>query len=109
MKPCVSKKLRDSARGQECTMGIPGICNGNNETVVLCHVPMAPWNGMGCKPSDYMAFYGCSGCHYWFDTDGRGDPLRWEYAIRAVFKTLEKAYESGILTIKGDKNGKYYK
>lgn len=34
-----SKALRDSARGQCCTLQIPGICNSNPETTVLCHLP----------------------------------------------------------------------
>ncbi|MBC7213069.1 MAG: DUF1364 family protein, partial [Pseudomonas sp.] len=28
----VSKKVRESARGQDCTVRIPGICNFNPET-----------------------------------------------------------------------------
>ncbi|HHK5888093.1 TPA: nuclease domain-containing protein [Serratia marcescens] len=43
-----SKALRDSARGQCCTLQIPGICNGNAETTVLCHLP-SPTHGMGYK------------------------------------------------------------
>ncbi|MGP0834860.1 nuclease domain-containing protein [Serratia sp. CY85251] len=43
-----SKVLRDSARGHCCTLQIPGICNGNTETTVLCHLP-SPTHGMGYK------------------------------------------------------------
>ena len=103
MKPCKSKKLRDSARGQQCTMNSP-VCNHDSNTVALCHVPMKFWGAMSGKVHDFMAFYGCSSCHKWFDGDGRNDTERWEYAIRAVFRTLEIAYSLGILTIKGDKN-----
>lgn len=55
-----SKKLRDSARGRECQIRIPGICNRNNETVVLCHVN---GGGAGTKHSDLLSTYGCSDCH----------------------------------------------
>lgn len=55
-------KLRKSAKGQNCTMQIPGVCNHNSETVVLCHCPSSE-KGMGNKSSDYWAAYGCSSCH----------------------------------------------
>lgn len=57
-----SKALRDSARGQCCTLQIPGICNGNPETTVLCHLP-SNTHGMGYKSDDYWAVFGCSSCH----------------------------------------------
>ena len=34
----VSKKIRNSARGQDCALRIPGVCNFNPETTVLAHV-----------------------------------------------------------------------
>ncbi|MGP1224396.1 nuclease domain-containing protein [Serratia marcescens] len=40
------KTRRDSARGHRCTLLIPGICNGNSETTVLCHFPSSTY-GMG--------------------------------------------------------------
>ena len=55
-----SKKLRDSARGQECKIRIPGVCNFNPETTVLCHLNGA---GSGTKHSDLMAAFGCCDCH----------------------------------------------
>ncbi|WP_261095129.1 DUF1364 domain-containing protein [Serratia quinivorans] len=57
-----SKALRDSARGQSCTLQIPGICNGNPETTVLCHLP-SQTHGMGYKGDDFWAVFGCSDCH----------------------------------------------
>jgi len=55
-------KLRKSARGETCTFQIPGVCNHNPETVVLCHAPH-PDKGMGKKGPDSWAAYGCSACH----------------------------------------------
>ncbi|QRN32627.1 nuclease domain-containing protein [Pectobacterium brasiliense] len=57
-----SKVLRESARGQACTLQISGICNANPETTVLCHLP-SPTHGMGYKGDDFWAVYGCSSCH----------------------------------------------
>ncbi|TDF41921.1 DUF1364 domain-containing protein [Alteromonadaceae bacterium M269] len=56
-----STKLRNSARGQECQLRIPGICNHNPETTVLAHV--GEDSGMGMKASDLEAAFGCSACH----------------------------------------------
>ncbi|MCW6608452.1 DUF1364 domain-containing protein [Yersinia ruckeri] len=69
-----SKALRDSARGQCCTLQIPGICNGNPETTVLCHLPSST-HGMGYKSDDYWAVFGCSDCHDVLD--GRV-PYEWQ-------------------------------
>lgn len=52
--------LRKSARWQECQIRIPGVCNFNAETTVLCHWPDL---GMATKSPDLLAAYGCSECH----------------------------------------------
>jgi hypothetical protein len=55
-----SKKIRDSARGEECLIRIPSVCNRNPETTVFCHLPEL---AMGGKSSDLFGAYGCSSCH----------------------------------------------
>lgn len=55
-----SKRLRDSARGRDCMIRIPGVCNFNPETTVLTHVN---GGGAGTKHSDLLAAFGCSSCH----------------------------------------------
>ncbi|MEX0385844.1 nuclease domain-containing protein [Spiribacter onubensis] len=60
--PVRSKKLRESARGEHCTLRLPGHCNGNPETSVLCHLPHGV-RGVGIKASDDHAVIACSGCH----------------------------------------------
>ena len=44
----ISQKLRDSARGQDCTLRLPGICNFDSATTVLAHLPCGQ-KGMGMK------------------------------------------------------------
>ena len=56
-----SNKLRQSAKGQDCLVRIPGICNHTPETVVLAHVGSNSGTGMKC--SDIEAAYCCSSCH----------------------------------------------
>ena len=55
--------LRKLARGQECMVRIPGVCNGNPETMVLAHYRLAGECGMGIKPPDVMGAWCCAACH----------------------------------------------
>jgi len=59
-------KIRESAKGQACTIRLDG-CNGgpNNETVVLAHLN----NGsMGKKSLDIHGAYACASCHDLLDS-----------------------------------------
>ena len=64
-------KLRDSARGQECQVRLPGICNFDRATTVLAHLN---GGGMAMKQSDLFGAYSCSSCHD--IVDGRTNPKR---------------------------------
>lgn len=46
--------LRKEAKGRECQVRLPGICNHNPETTVLAHYRMAGLNGVGMKPDDIL-------------------------------------------------------
>ena len=54
--------LREAAKGKQCTLRWPGVCNHDPATVVLCHIRM-PGDGIGTKPPDTCAFLGCHECH----------------------------------------------
>ncbi len=59
-----SKRLLESARGQHCTLRIPGVCNGNPETTVAAHSnQLVHGKGMGLKAHDCFAAWACSSCH----------------------------------------------
>ncbi len=49
---------------------MPGICNGDPETTVLCHLRMVGLTGMGMKANDLLGAWGCSDCHRYCDTHG---------------------------------------
>lgn len=85
----MSKKHRDSARGETCTFMLPGICNHNPETVVLCHAPH-PDKGTGWKAPDTWAAYGCSACHD--EMDGRTWRADWKVIKRHGDMPLGKMY-----------------
>jgi len=76
--------LRKQAKGRQCQIRIPGVCNGNNETVVLCHLNNKRLFGVGTgqKVPDIFGAWGCSACHNW--CDGRtSSPLCRENVIEA--------------------------
>jgi hypothetical protein len=98
-----SKKLRDSARDEPCTMNSP-MCNGNPETVVWCHSNFHEHGkGVGLKAHDVFGFYGCSGCHQWFDHDSKryaeGLADRRDYYQRAHDKSIVRAIEKGVIRV----------
>ncbi|MEL5564478.1 DUF1364 domain-containing protein [Serratia ureilytica] len=55
--------LRKEARGRDCQIRIPGICNFNPETTVLAHYRLAGTCGTAIKPDDTQAAWACSACH----------------------------------------------
>lgn len=59
-----STPIRKSAKGEECTIRLPYVCNYDTATTVLCHSnELADGKGMGLKSPDSKAAYGCSACH----------------------------------------------
>jgi len=100
-----SKHLRNSARDQECTFQIVGVCNGNPKTTVLCHLPDES-HGMGLKADDFCAAFGCSSCHDVVDGRVRVPEYTGNegfYNNRANRRTIRKWIDMGLITIKGAK------
>lgn len=92
--------LRKLAKGQECMLRLPGICNSNPETTVLAHVRRG-FYGMGIKPVDWCGVWCCSACHEAYD---RHKPPRnympYEMEaemLRALCQQLAKYVEMGVL------------
>ena len=66
-KPFRSKKIRESARGEQCTIRSP-LCNFDAETTIWAHSnSLSDGKGMGIKADDRVGAYCCSGCHRWLD------------------------------------------
>ena len=84
--------IRKSARGQDCTVNIPGVCCYVPETTVYAHATVLPPTGiMGGKQNDVLGgYYACHSCHdkmdgRTFDAPSKEDKLFYEY--RAVVRT----------------------
>ncbi len=103
-----SQKLRDSAQGESCTFTIPGVCCGDPETVVLCHLPDDS-HGISRKSDDICAAYGCVACHdaidYRIDYFLKYENLQVARADREWFmrraqtRTERRMIEKGVLKI----------
>ena len=100
----MSTLIRKSAKDEECTLNIAGVCNYNKGTVVLCHFP-SELAGIGTKSPDYCAGYGCSACHDAIDNRmdaGLTDYEREFYMRRSTIRTIGRLIEKGIIAIKGE-------
>lgn len=63
-RPKKTTPARQAAKGKPCLIRLPGCAPGaENETVVLCHFPMADISGAGLKSPDQLGAYGCWHCH----------------------------------------------
>ena len=94
-------KYTKSARGQACTIRIPGVCKPapDNETTVPCHLNGA---GLGIKHSSIHLAYGCNACHDVVDhrvrTDWTDDQIQ-RWFLEAVIRTQILMIQNGVLKI----------
>lgn len=82
--------LRKEAKGRECQVRLPGICNFNPETTVLAHYRMAGLNGVGQKPDDIFGAWACSSCHDECDRRTRKNVLPTDQLISFKFLLNKK-------------------
>jgi len=98
-----SQAIRDSARDEECTLHIVGVCNYDPATTILAHLPDES-HGMARKADDISSCYACSSCHDYLD--GRvkvHEEWHYErewYMRRALVRTLRRLIEKEILSFK---------
>lgn len=100
-KAIVSKKIRDSARDEDCTFQIAGVCSHDTATVVLCHLPDES-HGMARKSDDISAAYGCDACHAVIDGRAPHDFEPGErdwYQRRAMVRTWRRLIDKGIVKV----------
>ena len=96
-------KIQESARGEDCTLRVPGVCSRDPSTVVLCH---APYPGrFGSRKDDWWAAYGCADCHD--ALDGRDwasmDNYMYNSAgfwMPAIHETQSKLIDKGLMEVK---------
>lgn len=97
-QPYRNKKIRDAARGEECTIDGPS-CNNDPETTVFAHFNEG-WAGKGMsqKADDCAGVFACSDCHDWLD--GRAMYEGWdrtEFWLRGYYRTIRRLLDKGVL------------
>lgn len=100
----VSQRLRDSAKGQPCTLQIEGVCNHDPATTVLAHL-RSPVKGVANKSDDWHAVFACSACHAALD-EGKLLAATASYCLRALQITQAYWVANGLLVIAGDREPK---
>ena len=98
------KVITQSAKGEDCTLNIAGVCNYDSETTVACHISCG--SGGTNRLSGALAIaFGCSSCHD--EIDGRTGFRhttkldREFYEKRGVIRTTNRLIEKGLVTVKG--------
>lgn len=110
-KPWRSEKYLKQAKGQECTLQIPGVCIGGTETTVACHSPLKE-DREGTKAPDFCVAWGCRACHDTLDRRAKisaghdtvfgqfiTDEDQRFYFHRGMVRTLGNAISDGVFTV----------
>ncbi len=97
--PLVSSALRQSARGETCTLRLV-CCNSDPSTTVLAHLRFFAWAGMGQKPDDLLAVFACSACHDAIDRR-TSEQWGWDDVLRALGETLMRQKAKVHIEVRG--------
>ena len=105
----INKKITNSARGEDCTLRIHGVCNFDNTTTIPAHIN---GGGMATKNNDTLIAYCCSDCHDWLD-GGHLDlidlseysetslkiAIRDSNQLRAIVETQPQLIQKGLIKL----------
>lgn len=93
--------IRKSAKGEACTLLIPGVCRNRTDTTVWAHSNrLADGKGTGHKADDEAGCYACFDCHSFLD-GGWAAFRGWTYDLVQQFFEVARAKSRAILQRKG--------
>jgi hypothetical protein len=98
-------KITNSARMEDCTIRLPGVCNFNTETTVFMHIDKIRFGkGVAIKASEGgidLGAYGCSGCHSAIHGTPCGLTPEYIYTafLEGVVETWTKLIRKGLVKI----------
>ena len=94
-------KLTELAKGKDCMVRLPLVCNGNPKTVTLAHYRLA--TGGALKPDDMQGAWACFDCHNLVDgrtkSEHQREIVRLAHA-EGVFRTqqeIRKLKKDGVI------------
>lgn len=88
-----SKKIRNSAKGEACSLRVHPQCQ-DGETVVFCHLNSI-FRGTGLKSPDIFGVYSCANCHSMLDAS----KVSGDDQLRALQETQMKLAVKGLLGV----------
>lgn len=92
--------IRKAARGQDCTLQIPDVCNRDPATVVWAHSNnYSDGKGAGIKARDEEGCFACFACHSFYD-GGYANAGWTRHAVESAFNRA-RAMSREILLQKG--------
>lgn len=100
-----SRKVLNHARGQECQLALPGICQHDPETTVFCHLNGSAFGkGGGLKAHDIAGFFGDDACHRYYDVGHGTNPIISDLElsqalIKAVVNTWVILVNDGVIVV----------
>jgi hypothetical protein len=94
--------IRDSARGEECLVRIPGVCRGGTEHTIWSHAPLgAAGKGRGIKSIDIAGAYCCTACDAALDQAQRPADMTRDQVLLDWFnghmRSLVRLSQKGLL------------
>ena len=96
--PCVSRAIRQAARGETCTLRLPG-CDGGGETTVFCHIRRFGNAGVAQKPSDLHGVFGCANCHRMMDSRDPDAQCGDDDILRSLMETQRRLWARGLIRV----------
>lgn len=97
----ILQALRNSARGEECQLRIPGVCSYDPAETVLAHLYPAG-RSMGQKSPDWCATFACAHCHAAIDQHKLPHMQELEFAFRGMARTWQRWIELGLIQLPED-------
>lgn len=96
------QRIRDSARGEECLVRLPGCYGGTEHTIWSHYRRGAGGKGMGLKAHDICGAYACTHCDAVYDGQRPRIPgLTRDYVefswFEAHMRSLGRLHEKGLL------------
>lgn len=102
-QPVRSKKIRDSARNEDCQLRLPGVCRNRTDTTVWAHSNLlAHGKGKSMKADDRYGCYACFDCHAVLDGNTRmPDHLTRAIVLECFMEGMDRSrkalHEKGLL------------
>lgn len=93
-----NRKILDAARGEDCLLQIPGVCNNDTSTVIAAHSNFGEdGKGASQKADDIFVAFSCFRCHQWLDESHASIDEKYYLFNRGFKRTLRRLLDKWVL------------